>query len=361
MAGLADAFVGQSVGGLWHLDELLGEGQFSSVYRATNGSETVALKMLHPNATRDPSIVLEFQTEAELLELLGQRQCANVIRLIEGASTGSIQMRLANGVVVPIDIQFHLLELAEGSLDELVADHAAMDWALRLDLFRDVVAGLHQMHRADVVHRDVKSSNVLLKPQRRAARAIVGDLGRSARLDQPARFSGGSYMFGRGDCSFAPPELLWGHGARSAGSFRHTDLYLLGSLLCELATGQAATAMLVPDWLAVRQHAELLSAADRVTAHNIHIAALRPQLASLVALVRDSAPSHIASELGELFAQLCDPEPSSRGRRTRKEVNLPSTDLAWLLRRVDILRKRHAICSRQQLLTRRGTIHALNS
>ena len=146
-------------------------------------------------------------------------------------------------------------------------------------------------------------------------------------------------MFGRGDWSFAPPELLWGLGVRATGSFRHVDLYLLGSLLCELTTGQAATAMLIPDWLAVRQHAERLPLDARITAHHAQIAALRPRLASIAGLVRDSAPSHLGTGLAELFGQLCDPEPSVRGRRTRNERNLPLTNLAWLLHRVDILRK----------------------
>lgn len=358
MASLAELFVGQTVSGKWLLEALLGEGQFSSVYRATCGSDVVALKMLHPNATKDPSTVLEFQTESELLELLGKRHCANVVRLIEGASTGYIPMKLTNGPGVSIDVQlqFHLLELADGSLDELVADHMAIDWALRLDLFRDVVAGLHQMHCCNVVHRDVKSANVLLMLERRASRALVADLGRSARIEEPARFNSGSYIFGRGDCSFAPPELLWGHGTRTTGSFRHTDLYLLGSLLCELTTGQAATAMLIPDWLAVRQHAEQLTPAGRVVAHNAQIAALRPRLVSIAELIRGNAPRHLATGLADLFVQLCDPDPPTRGRRTRNERNLPLTDLAWLLHRVDILRKQHQICSRQQLLKARGPV-----
>lgn len=359
MASLAELFVGQMVGGEWHLDGLVGRGQFSSVYRASSGDQVVALKMLHPDATKDPSTVAEFQTEAELLDILRDRQCRNVVNLIEGAATGTIQVQLNSGVEVPIPVQYHLLDLADGSLDELVANHASLDWTLRLNLLRDVAAGLHQMHRCDIAHRDVKSSNVLVTADgKMVARAALSDLGRSARIDQVQRFSTASYVYGRGDCSFAPPELLWGKGIRSGSAFRQADLYLLGSVLCELATGQPTTAMLIPSWQALLHQSANMPPAERDLAHRAHISALRPRLAAVAVLIHDVAPRPIATDLADLFAQLCDPDPAGRGRRTRRERNLSATDFAWLLQRIDRIRKQHAICSRRQLQTLRGASHA---
>ena len=78
-----------------------------------------------------------------------------------------------------IPAPFHVLELAEGSLADLIAVLPQLPWNERLSLFRDVVLGVHQMHSNSVMHRDLKSSNCLLFGSKgQVVSAKVNDLGR---------------------------------------------------------------------------------------------------------------------------------------------------------------------------------------
>src|SRR3546814_12706888 len=99
------------------------------------------------------------------------------------------------------------------------------------------------MHSRRIVHRDLKSSNALLfNVDSRKPAVKISDLGRSCLTTEPPRFSTQQYVAGRGDLSFAPPELLWLQGDNDPGHYRQADLYLVGSVLFELATAQGITA-----------------------------------------------------------------------------------------------------------------------
>jgi hypothetical protein len=76
---------------------------------------------------------------------------------------------------------------------------------------------------------------------------------------KPARVAAGNYDFGRGDLRFAPPELLWGLGESDDFELMaRGDLYLLGSLWFEVATGVGLTSLALGNPLAVRASVALL-------------------------------------------------------------------------------------------------------
>ena len=154
-----------------------------------------------------------------------------------------------NQASLPLSVSFHVMELADGALSELLPLRHEVDWGDKLGIFRDVVSGIHQMHSKRIVHRDLKASNVLLfDTSTRRPAAKVSDLGRSRDLAQPPRFDVDSYAAGRGDRSHAPPEHLWQLGSADHTALRKADVDLLGSVLYEFATGQGITAVTLPDW-----------------------------------------------------------------------------------------------------------------
>ncbi len=237
-------------------------------------------------------------------------------------------------------VSFHVMELADAALSELLPLRHEVDWADKLRLFRDVVAVVHQMHVKGIVHRDLKASNVLLfDTETRRPAAKISDLGHSRDISRPPRFPVDVYAAGRGDRSHAPPEHLWHLGDTDDAALRRADVYLLGSVLYEIATGQSITSMTVPYWGSYIRVEGNMSQQDR-EAHfraaarhmvEIHEAALR--------LLAHEAPPEIRRLVVDLVRQMCHPLPVRRERRFRAERNTPAWGLEWAIRRVDIIIK----------------------
>jgi len=335
---VTDPFVGQTLNG-YEITRYKGQGAFSLVYEANHvaSGTPVAIKLLKPGAV--PEQIREFDNEGDLLVALSG--AANVVNILD-TQTCPLTVTLT-GSTIPMTIvaRFHVLELADGCLDELVARIDQIPWNERLSLYRDVVLGVHQMHCGSVVHRDVKSSNCLLfeKPMQ-TLMAKVNDLGRARDLRRSAIASAIHYRTGRGDPNFMPPELLWQLGRDDAVTHRSADLYGLGSLMYELVTGQGLTSVAIFPRAHVL-HADLaLPDARRSLQYRARHDELRSWIESALAIAEPGIPKAITWPTVDLIRQLCNPDPLLRFPKVigGKRRPLPA-DLNWLLRRTDILIK----------------------
>jgi serine/threonine protein kinase len=337
MADLREAqlYAGQILNGRFRVRDLLAVGGFGLVFEGddlSNGS-SVALKILQQNPPADDQ--LEFQSEGEFLALL--RNASNVLTLIHAGQDEITVLVQATNVAVPLRVHYMALELADACLAELLVRRTEIDWPTRLRLYRGVAKGVHQMHLQRMVHRDLKSENVLvISPTRSQPEAVVADLGRSRLTTQPARFRGDDYLGGRGDFRFAPPELLWLQGHDSPTCWRRIDLYLLGSLFFEVVTGQGITTLMLGDGLALVRRVATLPPTARAEEFRALIPELRARLDGPIVLLANELPKSIRHEGVRLVKQLCDPEPSVRDPRPRTRTG-SGWGLEWVLRRVDIL------------------------
>jgi serine/threonine protein kinase len=235
-----------------------------------------------------------------------------------------------------MDVSFMVLELASASLADVLAQRQQIPWLDRLRLFRDVVKGAHQMHVQRILHRDIKSDNVLLF-ETRPPLAKLSDLGRSKDTRQSPRVVPNQYEAGRGDPSFLPPEMLWLQGASDAHSYLRADLYLLGSVLFELASGVGLTAFALGNPRVIIAQALRLDPAARDQEFQNRIPDLRSQMELAYDAFRQELPNSIKHEATMLLRQLTNPDPVLR-QPVRPFQNLPPVwDLQWLLRRIDIL------------------------
>lgn len=251
MSNLADAYLDQTLAGRYRLVDHLADGYFSHVFKASDqqSGTPVAVKVLQPSAAAHPESPVEFKHEGELLETL--QHSRNVVRVTDSGQSQVIFN--INQITIPLSVSFHVMELADGALSELLPLRHELDWSVRMRIFRGVVLGIHQMHGKRIMHRDLKASNVLIFDATTTRPvAKVSDLGRSRDLTRPPRFSADSYAAGRGDMSYAPPEHLWLLERADETALRQADIYLLGSVLYEIATGQGITSIMLPDW---RTHA----------------------------------------------------------------------------------------------------------
>lgn len=139
----------------YDLQDLIGAGGMGLVYRARHREtgQIVALKMLAERYQQDSSIRTRFRIEA----LAGMK--INHRRVVRTYKLGRMQ-----GVLGEID--YCVMEFVEGiTLLELVGLRGALPWPQACDIICQVAAGLHEAHKAGVIHRDIKPGNVLIDRQ----------------------------------------------------------------------------------------------------------------------------------------------------------------------------------------------------
>jgi serine/threonine protein kinase len=155
--------------GQYEIHEQLGRGGMGTVHRAWHArlKRWVALKILPPERTRDPVAVARFLREMGAVGRLDHHP--NVVRATDAGEQDGTHF-LAMELVEGIDLG-HLVRL-RGPL--AVPDACA--------LIRQAALGLQYVHERQIVHRDVKPSNLMLTP---AGEVKILDLGLALLHDEP--------------------------------------------------------------------------------------------------------------------------------------------------------------------------------
>ena len=234
------SLLGIDLGGRYRIKDFIDSGAFSFVYRACdlNNGTDVAVKVLQPRCAGQVAI-WEMNGERQLLSTMSSR--SNIIDTYDGERHDLTLNIPGSGASLTVPLHYVAMELASGTLSDVVLYRDRFSWDDRLSLFRAVAKGLHQMHISDIVHRDLKSDNVLLFTAPDQPVAKLCDLGRGVAVNEPRRFPREAYAPGRGHRLYAPPEYIWEIGSTDPSSWQKGDLYLLGSVLYELATGYQIT------------------------------------------------------------------------------------------------------------------------
>ena len=145
----AIAMTGRTLGG-YQLQTLLGAGGMGEVYRAHDSKlrRDVAIKILPPVVTSDPSRLARFEREAWMLAALNHPNICAIYGLEE-----------ADGV------RFLILELVEGgTLADRIRERGGLPIAEALTIARQIVDALEAAHEKGIVHRDLKPANVNITP-----------------------------------------------------------------------------------------------------------------------------------------------------------------------------------------------------
>ncbi|HTK32285.1 MAG TPA: protein kinase [Candidatus Saccharimonadaceae bacterium] len=193
----------------------LGAGGMGVVYRARDErlEREVALKLLPPGAVGDESARRRLRHEAVALSRLNHPAIATIYAFDSDRDTDFLVMELLAG-------QTLAERLAPGPMSEAEA----------VALGLQIAEALGAAHEQGVVHRDQKPSTVMINPR---GRAKVLDFG-LARLLGPAS-AGVTSASGEivGTLAYMAPEQLLGRAVDA-----RADLYALGALLYEMATGR---------------------------------------------------------------------------------------------------------------------------
>jgi serine/threonine-protein kinase len=206
--------VGELIVDRYELEELVGSGGMSSVYRAHDSllERHVALKVMHEQLLSEGDHVERFRREARLAAQLSH---PNIVTVID---RGEQQGR-----------QFIVFEYVEGeNLKALIEREAPLSERDAIELALQIADGLAFAHAHGLVHRDVKPQNVLLNDD---GRAKVTDFGIARSVDVHRGLTQTGTVMGTSD--YISPEQARG-GRVDASS----DIYSLGAVLYELLTGE---------------------------------------------------------------------------------------------------------------------------
>jgi serine/threonine protein kinase/tetratricopeptide (TPR) repeat protein len=124
-------------------------------------------------------------------------------------------------------VDFLTMEYVEGvTLSHYLKEHGKLPPVEALEITRQLCAGLSEAHRSGIIHRDLKSGNVMLCPsQKSELRAVIMDFGLAGELSIDSAEGGTP--------GYMAPELWKGQKASFA-----SDIYSLGVILYEMVTGQ---------------------------------------------------------------------------------------------------------------------------
>ena len=186
----------------------LGRGAMGVTYKAFDVDLhcPVTLKVINEKYLGDESTRLRFLREARAAARLRHSNVASVLHL---GRTGSSY--------------FYAMEFVEGeTLENLIKRSGRLEVKLALEITTQVAAGLAAVYEQNLVHRDIKPTNimVMLKEERGVTAKII-DLGLAKTLDESASEAGisspGAFV---GTPEFASPEQFGGVGVdiRSAGA-----------------------------------------------------------------------------------------------------------------------------------------------
>jgi eukaryotic-like serine/threonine-protein kinase len=197
-----EVYPGMILGERYRLEKPIGTGGMSSVWsgRDLELDREVAIKLVADTLAQNAAFMGRFHREARMAASFSH---PNVVRIYDFDGSG--------------DPPFLVMERIHGGT---LAEHDAPD---PRRLAEQLLAALDQIHRAGVVHRDVKPANVLLDPN---GNAILTDFG-IAHSEEATRYTEPGALIGTP--GYIAPELQRGGDATP-----RSDLFALGVLLQEV-------------------------------------------------------------------------------------------------------------------------------
>jgi eukaryotic-like serine/threonine-protein kinase len=217
-----DPWIGQVVNGKFRVEALVGQGGMGRVYRARHLTldRPVVLKMLHREWSGDPEVVGRFQREARAASRLNH---PNSIAVLDfgAAEDGTLFMAMEY--------------LAGRDLARVLAEDFPLGERRIADVGAQILSALAEAHAQGVVHRDLKPENVMVEPRRDARDHVkVLDFG-IAKITAPGA---GEPRLTQAGLVCGTPEYMSPEQARGDALDARTDLYSVGVILYQLATGE---------------------------------------------------------------------------------------------------------------------------
>ena len=289
--------IGTLLNGRFRLEEQIGAGGMSTVYRAydVNLERWVAIKLMHRDISSDPDQLERFRREARSVARLNHPHVVTVIDFGEDDGRPYIVLELIEGETLKQRIR----RLGRLPVGEAVA------YAI------EVGRALEAAHACRLVHRDVKPQNVLLDSE---GRAKVTDFGIARSLEVHGLTQTGRVL---GTTDYVSPEQALGREVTE-----QSDVYSLGIVLYEMLVGEPP----------FRAESQVAVAMKHVQEPMPDVLIARPDVSSALAAVVDRATakelenrSQSAAELVHDLEQVLAIEAARAGETTGEATTVLQT------------------------------------
>lgn len=201
----------------WIKGKMIGAGSFGSVYMAMNqfNGELMAVKQVElshqDNNTRQQKMIDVLRHEIDMMRPLNHE---NIVQYRGFKQEGEF-------------LNIFLEYVSGGSLTSILIQMGKFGEQLVKHYIRQVLAGLEYLHSRNIVHRDIKGSNILVNDK---GEIKISDFGLSKRVE-PQNIQYRHSM--QGSVFWMAPEVV-----RQRGATSKADIWSLGCLVIELITGQ---------------------------------------------------------------------------------------------------------------------------
>ncbi len=263
--------VGRVLEEQYRLDDVLNAGGMGIVFEATQLSidRRVAVKVLKPTLSKDPSLVERFQLE---VEMAAQISHPHVVGLVDSGCDDS-------------GLTYLVMEFVEGkTLRQALRGAELRLWEI-LEVFSQACTALIEIHGQQIIHRDLKFDNIMISRMRDGRIHVqLLDFGVAKLLSRDVHLTEGGQV--AGTPGIVAPELVDGEDPTS-----QSDLYSLGVLIFTTLAGRAPF--------------EADNDLELMRAHKVE------PLPNLKEIVGEQVPEEVIDLTGELLAKEREHRPAN--------------------------------------------------
>jgi len=211
------SWIGQTLNGRYKIDELLGQGGMSAVYKATdpNLRRVVAIKMIHPHLSNNPEFVRRFEDEAAAV---AQMRHPNIVQVFDFNHDGDVYYMV---------LEFLPGETLQERLVRLNQKGRQMGLGEAVNFVAQVADALQYAHERGIIHRDIKPANIMLDIY---GKANLMDFGIARIVGGQMHTATGAVV---GTALYMSPEQIVGQRVDE-----RADIYSLGVTLFESISGR---------------------------------------------------------------------------------------------------------------------------
>lgn len=270
--------------GRYRLISQHGSGGMAVIYKAQDIAlgRTVAVKILRPSLTSDPTFIVRFQNEARSIANLTH---PNIVTVHDVGSDGPTH--------------YMVMEFIEGQdLKKIIRAQGALSVERALTFAIGICAGIGFAHRAKIVHADIKPQNVLIT---RDDIVKITDFGIAQALSDTQPQQRASVVWG--SPHYFAPEQAMGDKPTAAA-----DVYAIGIVIFEMLTGR------LPYVGANQQELAMAHIKERIPSVSEFNPSVPEGLAKIVQKVMSKEPNSrysMADQLGQVLTAYRD-----RGRES---------------------------------------------